>query len=141
MKTEVGKVLDSDLKAQHFQIYEVDGIRGTLKDLADYFNVDPISVSDLLSDGLSIQDALCTAAPGFRPKEKKKSVVEKKPVEEKKSVETKPAPVKEVKPAVTKNIAGATPVSTSAVTDVQDLGDILVITTTTTVVYRKAGGK
>ena len=205
------KYLDASMKDSQVQIFEVDGIRGTLKELSDYFNVDPVSVSDKLAEGMSFQDALCDAKPGFKPEEpvKKEPVkfvevdeetgidkellpivkeyfdtcadgvryidlsnkynksvwaignavrkykevtgatlpnkkVEKpvvdKPVDNVDNVD-KPVdkPVDKVeKKAVDKSVVNTQPISTSAVTDVQDLGDIFVITTTTTVVYRKA---
>ena len=198
-----GILLDSSAKDFEVQIYEVDGIRGTLKELSDYFNVDPISVSDCMLDGMSIQDALCVAKPGFKPVEKESKVVKGKsgkkkgrkggalaPIKGKKQaiideyyntnadykalaakygVSTwmigevlrefkrnnpnnipkkdiyfgrrvnKPE-VKEVKPTNVKvnTVVGKGKVlSTSSVSDTQDLGDLLVITTTTTVVYRK----
>jgi hypothetical protein len=192
------------MKDSQVQIFEVDGIRGTLKELSDYFNVDPISVSDKIAEGMSFQDALCDAKPGFKPAEPvKKETVKFVEVDEKTGIEKeflpivkeyfdnyesgiryidlsnkyhksvwaignavrkyketmgvtlsnrkaekpdvdKPVdnvdkPVEKVeKKVVDKFVVNSQPVSTSAVTDVQDLGDIVVITTTTTVVYRKA---
>ena len=189
------KYLDASMKDSQIQIFEVDGIRGTLKELSDYFNVDPVSVSDKLAEGMSFQDALCDAKPGFKPAEPvKKEPVKFVEVDEEtgiakellpivkeyfdnyesgiryidlskkynksvwtignavrkykevtgatlpnkkveKSVVDKP--VDNVDKLVDKSVVNTQPVSTSAVTDVQDLGDIFVITTITTVVYRK----
>lgn len=155
-------VLDNTIKSVDFDIYEVDGIRGTLKELSDYCNVDPVSVSDYLIDGMEFSDAICMADKGFKPAPKPvpKPVPkqgEKRKEESKKSVNTESkdsgkAAIKEkiaaeavpdkklavsVKKLSENKHTGKEMVSTKSVTEVQDLGDIVVITTTTSVVYRK----
>lgn len=154
MCKDLNVVLDNDYLDNDVQCYCVDGIHGTLKELADYFNVDPISVSDLLLSGQNIQDALCMADIGFKPiisedrpelklnnsaESEKMSLPETKKTEkpEVKNVESK----KDIIPKPVESVSNAAQdvISTKSVSDVQDLGDIIIITTTTTVVYRKAG--
>ena len=55
------------------EIYSVDGFNGTLHEVACYFNVDPIWLSDQLLAGMSIEDAIMAASPeqSFGPVESK----------------------------------------------------------------------
>ena len=161
-------------------IYEVDGLRGTLKELSDYFQVDPVEVSDLLLTGVTMEDALCKARPVKVAGGKKKPVVKKisgkakmkvhhtkavveNPVErirkeqeekkvEKDSIENNA--VKVTKKSLVPNKSESNLVlgkgiienvihqesnqlTSSIVTDVKDIGDLIIVTTTTTTVYRK----
>ena len=45
MKKNETHTLDREAIGIKYEIYSVDGIHGTLKELADYFNVDPVSVA------------------------------------------------------------------------------------------------
>ena len=185
MASNVVTKLDAEANGIDFEIYEVDGLNGTLKELADWFNVDPVSVSDGLLAGLEIQDALCAAVPGFKPekiiqeekeqarkaealkkakeeKQKKALQEQKRKAEEKARKERAKRMAEEQarldkarkaekekmeralkKPAVQKqavqkhDLSNEKKISSEVVTSVQDLGEVLVITTTTTVIYRK----
>ena len=163
------KTLDANAAKIKPTIYEVDGLRGTLKELADYFKVDPIEVSDMLIAGISMEDALCKASsikvPGGKRKSagkekmkvrlgKKKvvktpagrmkkvasekpiveSVVEEMVVPVEKKTSVKKVPVKEL---VEVKVPATDQVSAFTTTDVKDLGDLIIVTTTTTTVYRK----
>ena len=179
------KTLDTTAAKIKPVIYEVDGLRGTLKELSDYFQVDPVEVSDLLLTGVSMEDALCKASSVKVAGVKKKPVVKKAAgkekmkihykkigvkdlvnrnkkdpeitVKEEKSSVDKKAPVikKSVKvskkaesnlvagKAVTENVVPlvtsqvSNQLTSSIVTDVKDMGDLIIVTTTTTTVYRK----
>ena len=157
------KTLDVNAAKIKPTIYEVDGLRGTLKELADYFMVDPIEVSDMLLAGISIEDALCRASslkvPGVkknRPVVKKAAGKEKIKVHtgrKKVAIETpsekmKKVSQKKVKVAPVEETVGfgekkksvdvvKEQVSAFTTTDVKDLGDLILVTTTTTTVYRK----
>ena len=181
------KTLDTTAAKIKPVIYEVDGLRGTLKELSDYFQVDPVEVSDLLLTGVSMEDALCKASPIKVAGVKKKPVVKKAPgkekmkihykkisvkdlvdrkkkepeatvtvKEEKSSVENKAPVIKKsvkvskkaentlvvghvgtetVNPVVESQVANQ--LTSSIVTDVKDMGELIIVTTTTTTVYRK----
>lgn len=138
-----------------FEIYEVDGIHGTLKELADYYNVDPISLSDLLLEGMSLPDAICMAEKGNNPGITKKrrprvnvpESVDKvakvdKPVDK---VDIVDKPVDKVDKKVLERPCSGTAIeikdkpvwTTNTISDVQEFDSYIVITTTTTTVYRK----
>jgi len=147
-------------------IYEVDGLHGTLKELSDYFNVDPVKVSDLMLSGLPIQDALIMV-----PKNKnigkafiddieqnfelpvKNSSKKRSTSGKKKSKATGKA--NSGSKATSKGDVGAsvlnseelhylsdsdnpeTPLAVKTSSDYQELDDLLIVTTTTTIVYKR----
>jgi len=139
-----------DREFEEVKLYCVDGKRGTLKELSDYFNADPIKVSDLLLDGTSLEDALLQAA---RPVE----VIptnEIKSVSKKKETKTAEKPIKcsdkMVKDFKEKLLAAPSQIikpefgslgevisSSSSVPTVQDCGDFIVVTTTTTTIIKR----
>ena len=58
----MGEVIKNENVSGAYQIYEIDGIHGTLKELSDYFGADPVAVSDLLLEGMDFTDAVLTAS-------------------------------------------------------------------------------
>lgn len=153
MKKNEVHTLDREAVGIEFKIYAVDGVHGTLKELADYFNVDPVSVSDLMLSGMSIQDALCTADKGFKPKRLIDIELEKqRKLEEKEKKKNAIKQKKQVKVPVEKNdvvkvsghfvdktfaVKAQEDPLTKLVTNVQEFGDFVIVTTTTTMIYRK----
>ena len=145
-----------DREFEEVKLYCVDGKRGTLKELSDYFNADPIKVSDLLLEGTSLEDALLQAARPVEviPTNEIKSVAKQKETKTSEKPKTLEEPIKctdkSEKGFNEKPLSAPNPIikpefgslgevvsSSSSVPTVQDCGDFIIVTTTTTTVIKR----